>query len=355
MPPAPVPAVGITPPAMPRDGARLTHSAWPEKKSGTGICCQNAGPGVSAPHLTGATFAMRLAAKPTARGDAGDMTRSSQRETLPGPVSGTDSALAERDGQNPGHLFRDTRAPERARVGSETVPMRWTCRVERTSQGRSICNMLLLFEVLAARVCEQGFSPCSLPNQLQRATGERLSALDAAADTAAVTAILRDAGNAADPAKVAQVAARYAREEIEPSPGGGAQLERKPDRQVAEWGAEFETVKRAEPGTVREAGPEKARPGPRSEVARTRSRPGERAGRDGYGSRHGNVMIRGRTRESEGRRRDAPPFPEIAEIDRKPLLSKPCGLAISPHSALEHRSAGQRPVNGTVRAAAPRP
>ena len=46
--------------------------------------------------------------------------------------------------------------------------------------------------------------------------------------------VFRDAGGAADPAKVAQAAARYAREEIEPSPADGAQLERKPDRQVAE-------------------------------------------------------------------------------------------------------------------------
>ena len=101
-----------------------------------------------------------------------------------------------------------------------------------------------------------------LADQLERASGERVSALDAAADTAAVQGIFRDAGNAADPAKVAQAAARYAREEIEPSPGGGAQLERKPDRQVAEWGAELETVKQAEPGTVHKAGPQHVRESP---------------------------------------------------------------------------------------------
>ena len=101
-----------------------------------------------------------------------------------------------------------------------------------------------------------------LADQLERATGERVSALDAAADTAAVQAIFRDAGGVSDPAKVAQAAARYAREEIEPSPGGGAQLERKPDRQVAQWGAELETVKHAEPGKVRDTGPDKASPEP---------------------------------------------------------------------------------------------
>ncbi len=101
-----------------------------------------------------------------------------------------------------------------------------------------------------------------LSDHLERASGERISALDAAADTAAVKAIFRDAGDAKDPAKVAQAAGRYAREEIEPSPGRGAQLERKPDRQVAEWGAELETVKQAEPGTVREASAGKASPDP---------------------------------------------------------------------------------------------
>ena len=74
--------------------------------------------------------------------------------------------------------------------------------------------------------------------------------------------IFRDEGNAADPAKLAQAAARYAREEIEPSPGGGAQLERKPDRQVAEWGAELETVKQTEPGTMHKAGPQHVRESP---------------------------------------------------------------------------------------------
>ena len=57
---------------------------------------------------------------------------------------------------------------------------------------------------------------------------------------------------------MAQAAFRYAREEIEPSAGDGAKLERKPDRQVAEWGAEFETAQRPEPGTVREADADKA-------------------------------------------------------------------------------------------------
>ena len=36
----------------------------------------------------------------------------------------------------------------------------------------------------------------------------------------------------------------------------------KPDRQITEWGAELETVKEAGPGTVREAGADKADPDP---------------------------------------------------------------------------------------------
>ena len=100
-----------------------------------------------------------------------------------------------------------------------------------------------------------------LSDHLERASGERVSALDAAADTAAVKAILRDAGDGADLAKVAQAAGRHAREEIGPSPNRVAELERKPDRQIAEWGAELETVERASPGPVRETGPD---PGPRS-------------------------------------------------------------------------------------------
>jgi len=105
-----------------------------------------------------------------------------------------------------------------------------------------------------------------LADHLEHSSGERLSALDAAAETAAVKGIFKDAGDVTDLAKVAQAAAHYAREEIEPSPGAGAHPERKPDRQVAEWGAELETVKRAEPGTVRETGADKAspEPGPKS-------------------------------------------------------------------------------------------
>ena len=66
-----------------------------------------------------------------------------------------------------------------------------------------------------------------LADRLERASGERITALDAAADTAAVTAIFGEALKANDPAKVAQAASGYAREEIEPSSGGGAELEKK--------------------------------------------------------------------------------------------------------------------------------
>ena len=101
-----------------------------------------------------------------------------------------------------------------------------------------------------------------LSDHLERASGERVSALDAAADTAAVNSILRDAGDGADLTNVAQAASRYAREEIGPSPGGGAEIERKPDRQIAEWGAELETVEGTSPATIREAGPDKSGPDP---------------------------------------------------------------------------------------------
>ena len=63
---------------------------------------------------------------------------------------------------------------------------------------------------------------------------------------------------------MAQAAGRYAREEIGLSPDPGAELERKPDRQIAEWGAELETVEGASPGTVREAPPDKPSPNPGS-------------------------------------------------------------------------------------------
>ncbi len=39
---------------------------------------------------------------------------------------------------------------------------------------------------------------------------------------------------------------------------GGAEIEKKPDRQIAEWGAGFETVERPMPGTGRGAAPDPA-------------------------------------------------------------------------------------------------
>ncbi len=84
-----------------------------------------------------------------------------------------------------------------------------------------------------------------LSDRLERASGERVSALDAAADTAAVKAIFRDAGDGMDPSKVAQAAGRYAREEIRSSPGTGAELE---------------AVESGSPGTVRESGPDRSGP-----------------------------------------------------------------------------------------------
>ena len=61
---------------------------------------------------------------------------------------------------------------------------------------------------------------------------------------------------------MAQAAGRYAREEIESSPDRGAELERKPDRQIAEWGAEPEAVDRTSTGSVREAGLQQYRESP---------------------------------------------------------------------------------------------
>ena len=54
-----------------------------------------------------------------------------------------------------------------------------------------------------------------LSDHPERVSGGRVSGLDAAADTAAVKAIFRDAGDATNLALVRQAATRYAPEEIE--------------------------------------------------------------------------------------------------------------------------------------------
>ena len=85
-----------------------------------------------------------------------------------------------------------------------------------------------------------------------------MSALDAAADTAAVNAILRDAGDPTDTAKVTEAINRYMGGDREQAPARGGQTERQPERQIAEWGTELETMEQGSPGTVREAASDKA-------------------------------------------------------------------------------------------------
>ena len=67
----------------------------------------------------------------------------------------------------------------------------------------------------------------TLPTHPEHDNGKRVSALDAVAATATAKAIFRFAVGAAHPANVAQAAGQNAHEEIEHSPGAGAQLERK--------------------------------------------------------------------------------------------------------------------------------
>ena len=73
--------------------------------------------------------------------------------------------------------------------------------------------------------------------------------------TAAVKPIFGDAGDATDLARMAQATVQYAREKIEPSPGRATQLKHNPERQVAEWGVEFESLQLAE--TARNQAPGK--------------------------------------------------------------------------------------------------
>ena len=98
-----------------------------------------------------------------------------------------------------------------------------------------------------------------LSDHLERSSGERVSALDVASDAAAVKGILRDAGDPTDAVKVAQAAERYWSAASDKAPDTGAEVERKPDRQIAEWGAEIESVEQASPGAGREPDVDKGR------------------------------------------------------------------------------------------------
>ena len=95
-----------------------------------------------------------------------------------------------------------------------------------------------------------------LADHMERASGERLSALDAAAQAATVKGIVREMQDPAHGGAPDQAIERYWSSAVEQVLDGGAEIEKKPDRQIAEWGAEFETVERPMPGTGRGAAPD---------------------------------------------------------------------------------------------------
>ena len=113
-----------------------------------------------------------------------------------------------------------------------------------------------------------------LADHLEKASGERVSALDAAAQAATVKAILKEMQDPAHGGAPDKAIERYWGDSIDQSLDSGAELEKKPDRQIAEWGAEFETVEQAVPGTGRGAAS-----GPATEKA-DRESPEREAGMD---------------------------------------------------------------------------
>ncbi len=83
---------------------------------------------------------------------------------------------------------------------------------------------------------------------MERASGERQSALDAAAYAATVKGILRemnDPAHGGSPDKAIQHFWSGAGEQVL---DGGAEIDKKPDRRIAEWGAEFENLQSSVPG-----------------------------------------------------------------------------------------------------------
>ena len=92
-----------------------------------------------------------------------------------------------------------------------------------------------------------------LADHLERASGERVSALDAAAQAATVKGIVRELHDPAHGGAPDKAIERYWRDAGEQVLDGGAQIEQKPDRHIAEWGAAFETGERPMPGTGRGA------------------------------------------------------------------------------------------------------
>ena len=95
-----------------------------------------------------------------------------------------------------------------------------------------------------------------LADHLERASGKRVSALDAAAQAATVKGIVRELRDPAYGGAPHEAIERYWSGAGEQVLDGGARIEKKPDRQIAEWGAEFETVERPMPGTGRGAAPD---------------------------------------------------------------------------------------------------
>ena len=94
-----------------------------------------------------------------------------------------------------------------------------------------------------------------LADHLERASGERVSALDAAAQAATVKGIVRELHDPSHGGAPDKAIERYWHGPAGQELDSGAQTEKKPDRQIAEWGAEFETVERPMPGTGRGAAP----------------------------------------------------------------------------------------------------
>ena len=92
-----------------------------------------------------------------------------------------------------------------------------------------------------------------LADHLERSSGERMSALDAAAQAATVKGIVREMNDRVHGGPADKAIERYWSGAGEQVLDSGAQIEKKPDRQIAEWGAEFESVEQAAPGTGRGA------------------------------------------------------------------------------------------------------
>ena len=91
-------------------------------------------------------------------------------------------------------------------------------------------------------------------DHLERASRERVSALEAAVQNAGVKGLVREMKDPAHDGSADRAIEQYwngAGEQV--LLDGGAQIEKNPDRQIAKWGAEFETAETRIPGTGRGA------------------------------------------------------------------------------------------------------